>query len=194
MILLNSTQDCKLIWRTICIRPDAGSDILNVLVGAAPETRRMAIDDSADGPDRPKRGPSDRRFRHKPTKKQTLARRKNAAKAREALKRKRQADPGFVTNPRGHPESLRGGKKGRRWITAKKRRFLRRIQHWKNQLPRDHPSRVEDGLTIDAFRAIEILEEGLTPAQRKRHAGALRRIKELKAELERMEENGGNKE
>jgi len=124
-----------------------------------------------------------RRFRPKPTTKQTQARRKNAAKARAALKRKRETEPGFVTNPKGHPETLRGGKKGRTWITAKKRRFLRRIQHWKNRLPKDHPAR-ELGLTIDAFRALEILEEDLTPAQRKRHAGTLRRIKELKARLD----------
>jgi hypothetical protein len=132
--------------------------------------------------------PDPRRFARKPTKKQTQARRKNAAKARAALKRKRQAEPGFVTNPRGHPETLRGGKKGRTWITAKKRRFLRRIQHWKNRLPKDHPAR-ELGLTIDAFRALEILEEDLTPAQRKRHAGTFRRIKELKALLDDQEQD-----
>lgn len=132
-------------------------------------------------------------YRRKLTKKQTQARRKNAATARQALKRKRQADPSFATNPRGHPETLQGGKKGRTWVTQKKKRFLSRIQHWKNRLPKDHPAR-ELGLTIDAFRAIEILEEDMTPAQRRRYRGALKRIKQLEAELEKMEEYRRNAE
>jgi hypothetical protein len=146
----------------------------------------MSSDDRSDPTETT---PATRRFARKPTKKQTQARRKNAAKARAAVKRKRETEPGFATNPRGHPETLRGGKKGRTWITAKKQRLLRRIGHWKNRLPEDHPAH-ELGMTIDAFRAFEILEEDLTPYQRERSRAPIRRIKEMKAQMEKAREDG----
>jgi hypothetical protein len=73
-------------------------------------------------------------------------------------------------------------------LRSSKARLLKSIRAPRSRLPKDHPAR-EEGLTLDAFKLMEILFRD--PGYYQKHrAGYLRRTRELRAKLAQMAAEG----